>query len=475
VLQQTRFVDADASGTVTAGDVVELTFDMAVVLQGADPARDLALNAGDTAGAGATLQASATPQVVQLVLGTGAVLSVTGTYLPGRAPGPGASPARLGLSVGALPSAIVSLGGVGARLGDPPLLIALADQAAYPALQGRTYTVPAPADANPYWGNLHAHTGFSNDSSPPGDADPDVAWAYARDVAQIDFMAVTDHLDHLDATEWSQTLAFAAGEQRANFVALTGYEWNIGKNAAGTTYNHINVIGATTLPVPGDTLTLADFYSQALLLNYPQGAVAQWNHPSFAPLHGLDDWDDFAYDAEADKLVTLATAQTSGSNDTPDIGYIPGLDLGWHLAPTSNQDNHRGEWGDKTSRRAGVWLDTVSPAETLLALREGRVFSTSDPDAAARLLAAGGVWMGSTVTDAGPVALRVEFSDGGADAHSAVELYTTGGTQVQSTAVSGPSGFVEFVVDPAVDAYYYAIVRQTDGSSVLTAPIYVDR
>jgi hypothetical protein len=41
---------------------------------------------------------------------------------------------------------------------------------------------------NHYFGNLHSHTSFSD-----GSGTPDEAYKYARDVGDLDFLAVTEH------------------------------------------------------------------------------------------------------------------------------------------------------------------------------------------------------------------------------------------------------------------------------------------
>jgi len=145
------------------------------------------------------------------------------------------------------------------------------------------------------------------------------------------------------------------------------------------------------------------------------------------------------------------------------------------VAPTSNQDNHTGLWGDKTGRRTGVWVDTLNVANVLKALREGRVFSSSDTDAGLRMFANTTAWMGSTITTPGPVDLTVEWTDGGGQPASNLKIYTNGGVVAVDMAIAGAAGTQTVQVNPTVDSWFYALVRQGDGSEIFSAPIYVDR
>jgi hypothetical protein len=73
-----------------------------------------------------------------------------------------------------------------------------------------------------YWGEIHTHTALSD-----GRGTPAKAYAYARDVANLDFAAVADHA-HFDFTDedWDETKKAAKDfDDPGRFVTLPGYEW----------------------------------------------------------------------------------------------------------------------------------------------------------------------------------------------------------------------------------------------------------
>ena len=88
-------------------------------------------------------------------------------------------------------------------------------------------TGSAAAQYHVYWGDVHGHTALSD-----GKGSLDEYFAYARDVAKLDFVIVTDH-DFGSAAPWRlpreawQTTQAKADEFTVNgkFVGIAGYEW----------------------------------------------------------------------------------------------------------------------------------------------------------------------------------------------------------------------------------------------------------
>lgn len=466
-----RLRDIDGSGRASAGDALLLVFDREIVAgPGADPARDLVLGPGDDLGAGASFGPGLAPQELVVRLGTAPSLSLLGTYRPGRGPGPGASPARVSVA----PSTPALAGSLGQpATAGPAAVILFEDPDRAAEEQGRPHDQPALATARPFFGNLHAHTGFSD-----GKDDPSIALAHAR-AAGLDFQANTDHLEQLSDSTWAHTQAMAAAQDRpGTFAALVGFEWGHGWIPPLGWYNHINVVGTTRRVPLVDTVALAGLYREALATCYPEGAIGIFNHPYInKPPLVFNQWNALAYDGAADKLMALIDCEGRGSAQLPSLGLLPALANGWHVAPAWNQDNHDADWGSKDEGRTGVWLapgELGGPA-LLRAIREGRAFSTSDRNARVRTIANGTLWMGSTVATPGPVALKIETDDADGELIARIEVWSEG-RAIASQPVLGPGPVsFELTVDPSVDAYFFAHVVQQDGDELFSAPIYVDR
>ena len=54
------------------------------------------------------------------------------------------------------------------------------------------------------------------------------------------------------------------------------------------------------------------------------------------------------------------------------------LDKGWHLAPTNNQDNHKGRWGNANDARDVILTDNFTEKGIYEAIRALRMYATED-------------------------------------------------------------------------------------------------
>ncbi|GAB4116488.1 MAG: DUF3604 domain-containing protein [Candidatus Caldatribacteriota bacterium] len=75
-----------------------------------------------------------------------------------------------------------------------------------------------------FWGDLHAHTAYSD-----GMGTPEESLIYARDIAGLDFAAITDHDDigpYLSPEEWENTKEYINYfYQPGEFITFLGYEY----------------------------------------------------------------------------------------------------------------------------------------------------------------------------------------------------------------------------------------------------------
>ena len=332
-------------------------------------------------------------------------------------------------------------------------------------------------DWNLYFGQLHAHTDISN-----GAGSVEEAFQYASQVDGLDFFAVTDHSDSFDnadmgaidadgadiSADWAAGKQAAASVTNGDFVGLFGFEmtWPEDKQLG-----HIS-----TFNTPGwQTRDQADFENVPTALeNYYEalasvpGSVSQFNHPD--TVHG--DFERFDhYSPQYDAVVSLL--EVAGEDGVVDCGYYDrALDEGWHVAPTNNQNNHNGQWGDASDARTVVLAKSLTEEALYAAMKDRRVYATQDSDLTIYYELNGTV-MGSILPKSEEAEITVFLSDPTDEAIGNVEVVTDGGAVLVSEYVETPSQVLELSASSG-HSYYYLRITQPDGDVAVTAPVWMD-
>lgn len=332
-------------------------------------------------------------------------------------------------------------------------------------------------DWNVYFGQLHAHTNLSD-----GTGSVEEAFDYASKVENLDFFAVTDHSDSFDnadagaigadggsiSADWAAGKQAAASVTNGNFVGLFGFEmtWPEDKQLG-----HIS-----TFNTPGwQTRDQADFENVPTALEHyykalttVPGSVSQFNHPD--TIHG--DFERFDhYSPKYDEAISLL--EIAGEDGAVDWEYYHlALDKGWHVAPTNNQNNHNGQWGDASSARTVILAETLTEEALYDAMKNRRVYATQDSDLTV-YYALNGAVMGSILPKSEEAEITVFLSDPTDEAIGNVEVVADGGEVIDSAYVGTPAKVLELSV-PGGYSYYYLRVTQPDGDVAVTAPVWMD-
>lgn len=332
-------------------------------------------------------------------------------------------------------------------------------------------------DWNVYFGQLHAHTNLSD-----GTGSVEEAFVYASKVENLDFFAVTDHSDSFDnadageiakdgagiSTGWAAGKQAAASVTNGNFVGLFGFEmtWPEDKQLG-----HIS-----TFNTPGwQTRDQADFENVPTALEHyykalttVPGSVSQFNHPDI--IHG--DFERFDhYSPEYDEAISLL--EIAGEDGTVDCAYYDlALDKGWHVAPTNNQNNHNGQWGDASRARTVILAETLTEEALYAAMKDRRVYATQDSDLTVYYTLNGAV-MGSMIPKSEEAEITVFLSDPTDAAVGKVEVIADGGVVLDSADVGTPAQVLELSVSGG-HSYYYLRITQPDGDVAVTAPVWMD-
>ena len=352
-----------------------------------------------------------------------------------------------------------------------------------------------------YFGQLHSHTQYSD-----GAGSLESALAYIKalpDNANVDFVAFTDHSNYFDksgaanpegalydmtkATEYSQqtwksykdAVAAFNTENAGSMVAIAGFEmtWSGGPGHINT-FNTPGIVSRnnTTLNNKTKDAGLQAYYK---LLSQKEGAnsISQFNHPGTT----FGNFIDFGY---WDAVVDTRMYMVEVGNGEGQIGaggyypsyeqYIMALDKGWHVAPTNNQDNHKGRWGNANDARDVILTDDFTEDGIYAALRARRMYATEDKNLELDYTVNGNM-MGSIIDVPEKLNFEISFNDPDrTDSIAKVELVVNSGKVAYTwdSAADLTKGSVSVELAPEY-TYYFVRVTEGDGDLAVTAPVWV--
>ncbi len=353
-----------------------------------------------------------------------------------------------------------------------------------------------------YFGQLHSHTQYSD-----GAGSLDSALAYVKalpDNANVDFVAFTDHSNYFDSKNnpnveaalydtslvkdsdpshswatYKNTVAAFNAANAGKMVAIAGFEmtWSGGPGHINT-FNTPGIVSRnnTTLNNKTKDAGLQAYYK---LLSQTEGvnSISQFNHPGTT----FGNFIDFGY---WDAVVDTRMYMVEVGNGEGQIGaggyypsyeqYIMALDKGWHVAPTNNQDNHKGRWGNANDARDVILTDDFTEDGIYAALRARRMYATEDKNLELDYTVNGNM-MGSIIDVPEKLNFEISFNDPDrTDSIAKVELVVNSGkvAYTWNSAADLAKGSVSVELAPEY-TYYFVRVTEGDGDLAVTAPVWV--
>lgn len=336
---------------------------------------------------------------------------------------------------------------------------------------------------NTYFGQFHSHTNISD-----GQGSLDDAYTWVKNITdpdkKVDFFAVTDHSNSFDndtscnmddgskSTKWTQAHAIADNyNEDGRFVAIYGYEMTWSGSTGG--YGHINTFNTPGFETRDNSkMDLKTYYDT--IAKHP-ASISQLNHPGTT----FGDFVDFGYYSKAADDVVDLVEVGNGEGPVRGAGYFPSynyytraLDKGWHVAPSNNQDNHKGNWITANSARTVVLSNSLTRDGIYDAIRAMRVYATEDSNLKIDYRI-NGKEMGSTLGKTDKLNFAINVSDPDAvDKIAKVSIIANGGVVVTSKDdFNSNTADWNFTLDPQYD-YYYVRVDEADKDIAVTAPLW---
>ena len=368
-----------------------------------------------------------------------------------------------------------------------------------------------------YFGQMHSHTAEYSD----GAGTLEDAYAYGQKAQDVDYLIVTDHSNYFDTTatattssyydlsslsksgsisKWEEAKLTALEYTTDDFIAAYGYEmtWSGGPGHTNSfnTYGTIsrnnsalnNKTGYAGMHLYNDLMANADRgldvdgnpVAEGVYTKYIQNApvISQLNHPG--PTFG--NFDDFAgYTPTRDAVINLievgnGEGATGGSSYWPSYSqYDNCLAKGWHVAPTNNQDNHKGKWGDANTCRVVILTDNFTETGLYHAMSNRNVYATEDQNLRIYYYLNDHI-MGSII-DTGDEEIKeakivASISDPDGEKLGKIQIIGENGLVLKTFDAPGSTYELNTTIENT-DAYYYLKIVQADGNIAVTAPVWV--
>lgn len=350
---------------------------------------------------------------------------------------------------------------------------------------------------NFYYGNLHAHSGYSDGNKDNTNYTPLDDYNYAKNSLGMDFLGISEH-NHSGAgmsiSNWPNGLSQSTTATTSSFVALYGQEWGVISGGGhvliygidsliGWEANNYNVFVPKSdyIGTPSTTGTTGLFRT----LNLQRNAFVSLAHPENSDFNNLQG---IAYNITADSAIIgcaiesgNAFSTNSSYNDPPAsmkfLSYFNKmLAKGYHLGPLMDHDNHYTNFGRSNENRLVLLASTLTKSNLLNALKNRRFYATQDRD----------TWvtftinnepMGSIINGKGsPVIFATASDPTNPGSTPLIKLmYGTPGSGVNPTQLTSVnSSTLSYRDTNLIDngTYYYYLDITINGKRSITAPIW---
>jgi hypothetical protein len=368
------------------------------------------------------------------------------------------------------------------------------------------------AQLNYYFGNLHAHTGYSDgnkDSTASLVTTPAGSYAYAKASQDFHFLGISEHNHYSSAKNpgfkrhlYQQGLQQAdAANDEGNFLALYGMEYGVSSEYNG----HVLIYGCEQLigwepSVPGVTGNNYDVYNGKTdyaglfsKIKAIPGAFCYLAHPSFSDFSTEGTWEtalaNAPYNAGFDSIIVgvplrsgLANSSATSYDDYSEGNYFnyykKMLYNGYHLGIGYDHDNHNTNFGRSNGGRLAIIAPSLTRANLFDAMKKRRFYGTDDPNARVSFSVSGHL-MGSIAKEHGYPKIEIQHSDPDGEQADSIKLWkgraNSGGlwaSHIFTSLQTNSSTFTDTYIGAGHEYFYFAEIRQTDGQWIVTSPVW---
>ncbi len=365
---------------------------------------------------------------------------------------------------------------------------------------------------NFYFGNLHAHTAFSDgnkDSAASGVHNPAGSYAYAKLSMNCDFLGISEH-NHYSSNHnpgfklglFAPGLQMAeAATQTGKFLALFGMEYGVSSYLNGhvLVYGYNQLLGwesdvaGTTGPNYQVFNAKSDYDGLFRKINKTPGAFCYLAHPNFTDysVNGLETGAlaQLPYNAAYDSAIVglplrsgLASNGSANYVDYPQGNYFNYykklLYNGYHLGIGYDHDNHYTNFGRGNAGRLVVMMPSLTKQNFFEAMRLMRFYGSDDGNAKIHYYL-NGQGMGSIFSGDELPKIELKHEDPDGELADTIKVWRgsagSGGWWAEAIHLETETNELNYTdqnLFPGREYYYFIEIRQKDGQWIMTSPIW---
>ncbi len=363
-------------------------------------------------------------------------------------------------------------------------------------LQG-SITTTASAPYGYYFGNLHAHSAYSDGNVDNVTFTPADDYNYAKNSLCMDFLGISEH-NHSDAgmllSRWAPAISQANAATTSTFLALYGMEWGVISNGGHVLVYGIDQLlgweaGNYNIYVPksdyiGKPPTTGTVGLFKTINDWPSTAFTMLAHPDNSDYNNIANtsFSNTADSAIAGCAIESGPAFSTNTSYTDPASRLSTywyfkrmLSKGYHVGPNIDHDNHYTTFGRVNYSRLAVVSPTLSKTDILQSIKNRRFYATHDCDTRVNFTLNNQV-MGSITSGTTAPAISIYVTDptNSSTTPKIRLMYGVPGSLVEAVALDSINGNTFNYTDynmPDGTSYYFAEIT-IGGGYVITSPIW---
>jgi hypothetical protein len=353
------------------------------------------------------------------------------------------------------------------------------------------FQTAASAEFQYYYGNLHAHSSYSDGNKDGILLTPAQDYEYAKESLQMDFLGISEH-NHSGAgmarSNYFLGVSQANAATSSDFVALYGQEWGVISGGG-----HVLVYGVDSL-IGWETNNYHIFVAKSdytgvnglfKKLNARPNSFATYAHPNSSDYNNISN---IAYNVSVDSAVAGCAVESgpafSTATNYSDFPasmsylsyYLKMLSKGYHLGPLMDHDTHYTNFGRANENRMVVLAPSLTKNNLIAAIKARRFYATQDMDTRVTYTINNNP-MGSIITGGTAPIISAGVTDPTSPtATRTIRLmYGIPGSGVLATqlasSTTGTLSYTDNALATGVTRYYYLDIT-VNGRRTITAPIW---